>query len=224
MLDFPDKTACVVFTPGCNFRCGYCHNSEFVLPELIEKIKHNFIPEEVFFNFLRQRVGKLDGVVISGGEPTLMADLPAFIQKVKNFGFAVKLDTNGNNPEMLEKITSRSLVDYIAMDVKTCLDKYQELAGELASIRNIKKSIELIQKSGIPYEFRSTLVKEIHPPAVLERMARLLNGSNVIYLQQFRPLHTLDPEFENYHAFSKEEMEGIADMFKKYAGEAEIRI
>ena len=118
LLDYPGKLATIIFTPGCNLRCRFCHNPEFVLPEELEKIRHDFIGEEVFFRFLQTRVGFLDGVVICGGEPTIHKDLPEFCQKIKNLGFLVKLDTNGSNPEMLELLLEQKLVDYIAMDIK----------------------------------------------------------------------------------------------------------
>ena len=111
MLDYPDKVACIAFTPGCNMRCGFCHNPEFVLPELMREIQQDFIAEETFFNFLDQRRGLLEGVVVSGGEPTIWQDLPAFLQKIQARGFLTKLDTNGNRPEMLERLLKDKPVD-----------------------------------------------------------------------------------------------------------------
>lgn len=127
LLDYPGKIATIVFTPGCNLRCGFCHNPEFVLIEEIEKIRHDFISEEIFFRFLSTRIGFLDGVVICGGEPTIHTDLPEFCRRIKDLGFLVKLDTNGSNPEMLEKLLNQELVDYIAMDIKHTFDKYSEI-------------------------------------------------------------------------------------------------
>lgn len=224
MLDYPGKISCIVFTPGCNFRCGYCHNPEFVLPESIQKIKNSFIPEEKFLNFLRKREGFLDGVVISGGEPTMMGDLPAFMRKVKDAGFLVKLDTNGNNPTMLKKIISEKIVDYIAMDVKTSFGKYKELVGPCVDPSNIKESIKLIMESGVDYEFRSTVLSEIHDEATLKEMAEMVAGAKIIYLQKFRPAHTLDPRFNSCVPFTDEKMADIAaQIFAPRVGVVNIR-
>lgn len=263
MLDYPGKTAAIIFTAGCTFRCGYCHNPEFVLPERLKEIKDTFIPEEAVFNFLDTRRGEsspnplrcdgggsrtlasadrrppeggeragrglassvplLDGVVISGGEPTVQPDLLPFIRKLKEGGFLVKLDTNGNRPETLKQAVEEGLLDYIAMDIKTSLPEYQALAGKLVSPERIKQSIDLIKNSGVEYEFRSTLIKECHSPEVLEAMKRLVAGAKRYYLQTFRPGHTLLPAFEKYHPFSEAEIRGIMDMFKGAAGEVGIR-
>lgn len=197
MLDYPEKTACIIFTAGCNFRCGFCHNPEFVLPEKIQELKDTFIPEEIILQFLRQRQGLLDGVVISGGEPTMMGDLPAFIRKVKDLGFLVKLDTNGNNPMMLKNLLDEQLLDYIAMDYKTSLEAYGALVGNRAKADFIKASKQMIMDSGLPYEFRTTLIAEVHTPDVLKQMARELHGAAQLFLQEFRPGHVLDPEAQH---------------------------
>ena len=224
ILDFPGKTACIVFTPGCNFRCRFCYNPEFVLPEEIKKISDSFIPEDVFFNFLDQRKDLLDGVVITGGEPTVIADLPSFMERIKKKGFLVKLDSNGNKPEVLTDVFEKGLVDYIAMDIKTSLENYQDLSGEDAKPENIKKSIELIMKSGIPYEFRSTIVRELHPEEVLKEMAKLIDGAKLYYMQAFRPGETLDPKVSDYHPYNKKEMKRIAnDIFKRHVEKVEVR-
>lgn len=215
MLDYPEHTACIVFTPGCNFRCGYCHNPEFVLPEMIAEIRSSFIPEDIFFHFLEQRVGKLDGVVITGGEPTLMPDLMPFIEKIRNLGFMVKLDSNGGRPEVLEKLFAANLLDYIAMDVKTSLAEYPKLVGPRLNPHNIQKSIELIMNAGIQYEFRTTMMKELHTPEILESMSEMMRDARQFFLQTFRPQKTLDPKFENYQAFSSSELENIAQIFSK---------
>ncbi|MDO8499410.1 MAG: anaerobic ribonucleoside-triphosphate reductase activating protein [bacterium] len=223
LLDYPNQTACVVFTPGCNFRCGYCHNPEFVLPENIQKIKGGFIPEESFFNFLRQRIGLLDGVVVSGGEPTIAPDLLNFMEKVKTLGFLVKLDTNGNRPEIIKQAIAKGVVDYVAMDVKTSLEAYPRLVGRLVSVKNIAESIELLKTGAVKYEFRSTLIKTIHSPVMLQSMAELLRGAERVYLQSFRPGITLDPTFSEYNAFSAEEMEHVAELFRTEVGEVVVR-
>lgn len=223
LLDYPGHVSCIVFTPGCNFRCGYCHNPEFVLPERIAKIAGSFIPEESFFRFLEQRKGLLDGVVISGGEPTLAPDLIEFMRRVKAMGFLVKLDTNGNRPQVLQKIIDASLVDYIAMDLKSSLRTYKKVVGQGANLEALLQSIHLIQKSGVDYEFRSTLIREIHTSAILKSMATLLRGSKKVYLQRFRPGHTLDPNFGKYHAFDDAEMAEIRQLFAAEVEEVECR-
>ncbi|MFA5947127.1 MAG: anaerobic ribonucleoside-triphosphate reductase activating protein [Patescibacteria group bacterium] len=213
-LDFPEKTACIVFTPGCNFRCAYCHNPEFVLPERIKELRPGFIPEETFFRFLDRRQDLLDGVVVTGGEPTLMPDLLDFLRKVKDKGFKTKLDTNGNRPAVLRRALDEGLVDYVAMDVKTSLAEYQNLAGPLADPSAIAESIELLKASAVPSEFRSTILQELHPPSVLDDMAKLLVGAKILYLQKFRPGVVLKPEASSYHPFSDREMMQIADFFR----------
>lgn len=223
LLDFPNHTACIVFTPGCNFRCGYCHNPEFVLPEMITEIKESFIDEQTFFSFLHTRKTKIEGVVVTGGEPTMMGDLPVFLQKIKDLGFLVKLDTNGNNPEILQKILEQKLVDYVAMDVKTSLGEYKKLVGERANETNLARSIDLIKSQTPDYEFRSTLMKEIHTPEILASMAELLSGSTKLFLQNFRPAITLNPLFATFHPFSEHEMNDIMKMFQKNISHVEVR-
>lgn len=240
LIDYPGKTACIIFTPGCNFRCGYCHNPEFVLPERITQLKKSFIPEKAFWNFLKSRLGSrvlsscrsdgewkivplLDGVVISGGEPTMQGDLIPFMEKIKAQGFLVKLDTNGNRPEIITKALARGLVDYIAMDVKTSLETYRALVGPMVSPEKIKMSMELIQGSGVAYEFRSTLIKEVHSPAILQSMVELVRGARRVFLQSFRAGTTLAPDFAGYHAFSPEEMMHIAKQFQQSVAEVAIR-
>lgn len=223
MLDYPDKVACIAFTPGCNMRCGFCHNPEFVLPELMKEIQGDFIAEETFFNFLDQRQGRLEGVVVSGGEPTIWQDLPDFFRKIKAKGFLAKLDTNGNNPVMLRKLLDEQLLDYVAMDVKTSLAEYGKLVGGGVKPEHIAESIELLKASGIPYEFRTTLIKELHPEAVLRDMEELIKGAERYYLQVFRPGHTLHPRFATYHPFSQEEMKTLIQRFQVAAAEVALR-
>lgn len=213
ILDYPDKVACIAFTPGCNMRCGFCHNPEFVLPEKIAELQADFIAEETFFNFLDKRRGLLEGVVVSGGEPTIWQDLSEFFRRIKEKGFATKLDTNGNHPKMLQKLLEEKLVDYVAMDVKTSLSEYSKLVGGGAKAENIEASINLLKSAGIPYEFRTTLIKEIHTEEVLKDMEQLLAGAERYYLQVFRPGHTLNPIFATYHSFSVEEMKKLSERF-----------
>ena len=223
LLDYPDRLACIVFTPGCNFRCGYCHNPEFVLPEHIIRMKDGFIPEEYFFSFLEERRGLLEGVVVSGGEPTLAPDLIEVMKKIKALGFLVKLDTNGNRPDILKKALESGAVDYVAMDVKTSLADYPQLVGSLVRPENIEASILLLKTSGINYEFRSTLVKEHHTPEIRKNMVDMVTGAKRVCLQTFQPAVTLRPEFKAYHSFSAEEMNEIKALFKDRCEEVVIR-
>ncbi|MBI5729017.1 MAG: anaerobic ribonucleoside-triphosphate reductase activating protein [Candidatus Magasanikbacteria bacterium] len=223
MLDYPGKSAAIVFTAGCNFRCGYCHNPEFVLPELLAKMKDSFIPTEAVFRFLDERRGLLEGVVVTGGEPTMHHDLVPFLGEIKRRGFAVKLDTNGNRPEVVAAALSAGSLDYIAMDYKTSLSEYQALAGALASRVKIKETVELIKQSGIGYEFRVTLVKELHSAILIEQMVKELAGARCVFLQQFRPATTLNPAFASYRAFSAGEMEAIAEQFRATVLEVAVR-
>lgn len=223
LLDFPGVIAAIVFTPGCNFRCGYCHNPEFVLPERIAEIRPSFIKEEAFFNFLEKRKGVLDGVVVTGGEPTLMPDLLPFLAKLKERGFKVKLDTNGNRASVLRAAIDAGLVDYVAMDVKTSMDEYPNLVGNLASAENLRESMKMLMAGSVPYEFRSTLIKETHTPEVIADMVALMTGAKRVSLQTFRPGNTLCAKFGDYHAFSEEEMEAIRQQFLPVAGEVIMR-
>ncbi|MGN1117523.1 MAG: anaerobic ribonucleoside-triphosphate reductase activating protein, partial [Acutalibacteraceae bacterium] len=155
LLDFPGKVACTLFTGGCNFRCPFCHNARLVT----ELDKDEVYSEEEIFEYLRKRVGILDGVCITGGEPLMNADIADFITKVRELGYAVKLDTNGSYPETLKNLIDRGLVDYIAMDIKNTPEKYAQTIGvKKFDFTPIKKSIEIIMQSGVPYEFRTTVV------------------------------------------------------------------
>lgn len=223
LLDFPGRVAAIAFTPGCDLRCGFCHNPEFVLPERLCRIAESFIPEDNFFRFLEKRRGLLDGVVVSGGEPTIWRDLPDFLGRIKALGFSTKLDTNGNNPDMLERLLAERLVDYVAMDVKTSLGRYHELAGSGAKLANIERSIGLIQESSIGYEFRTTLIREHHTDATLAELSSLLEGAEEWRLQTFRPEETLDPAFAWYHGFDSDEMVQLAERFQTSGRRVGIR-
>ncbi len=212
-LDYPGKLACIVFFAGCNFRCSYCHNPEFVLAEEINKIKASFIKEEDFFNFLSKREGLLDAVVISGGEATLVPNLKEFIKKIKDLGFLVKLDTNGSKPELIKDLINQQLIDYIAMDLKSSFEHYPELVCKKIDIQDLQESINFIKDSGIEYEFRSTLIKEVHTQEILSEMSKILKGSKKVFLQSYRNDVTIDKSFANYHAFSSSEMQYIAELF-----------
>lgn len=183
LLDFPGHTACTLFLGGCNFRCGYCHNYQLVLPPRVPLME-----ESEFLSYINKRKGLLDGVCITGGEPLLHRDLKSLIQKIKAEGLAVKLDTNGMFPDRLQELLDEGLLDYVAMDVKNTLERYPETARcKGVDFSPIEKSIRLLMESGIDYEFRTTVVKGLHSAAEIEGIAKMLHGAKRYFLQQYRP-------------------------------------
>jgi len=218
LIDYPGKVACMVYTIGCNFRCPYCHN-----PELVDETVEETFSEKEILKFLKTRVGILDGLVITGGEPTMHKDLPAFIRKVKNLGFMVKLDSNGTNPEMLEKLIHENLVDYIAMDIKSPLSKYSQTVSHPVDISAIKKSIQLLMTSAIPYEFRTTLVKILVSPEDVEEIGREIRGAFRYYLQKFIPTKILNPQFLRKTTYTDEELKVLQNKLNKYVEYCGIR-
>ena len=183
LLDFPDKMACTVFTFGCNFRCPFCHNASLVLSD---RATEDTMPEEEFFDFLSRRKGILEGVCVTGGEPTLQPDLPQFLARIKEMGYAVKLDTNGYRPTVLKSLAEAGLVDYVAMDIKNSLSRY----GETVGIRNfdtapIEESMDYLMEGHVPFEFRTTLVRGLHTPESIREMGSRLAGQERFFLQHF---------------------------------------
>ena len=179
--DFPGKVACIIFTHGCNFKCPFCHNAALVTQE------SDFIEQEEIFAYLNKRKGILDGVCISGGEPFVQGDeLFDLMRKIKEMGFLVKLDTNGYFPDKLKYAIDMGLVDYVAMDIKNSLEKYNMTAGiNTLNTENIKKSIDIIMSSGIDYEFRTTVTKELHTPEDFVKIGELIKGAKRYYIQNF---------------------------------------
>ena len=182
LIDYPGKLAAVVFTQGCNFRCGYCHNPELVLPREYCPV----VPEEEVMVFLRSRQEYLEGVVVTGGEPTVQEDLISFLDKLKRLGYLVKLDTNGSRPEVLKQLISLRLVNYVAMDVKASLGRYREIINAPVPVEKIKESIRLILEAGIPHEFRTTVVKAFHSSQDLLEIRSLAQGARQYNLQRAR--------------------------------------
>jgi len=203
LIDYPGRIAATVFLLGCNFRCPFCYSSELVLPEkMAEQPK---IAEKAFFDFLKERQGLLEGVVICGGEPTIHKDLPDYIKRIKDLGFLLKLDTNGSNPEMLRELMQDGLVDYVAMDIKAPLGaKYDLATGVKVDLDKIKESIEIIKGSGVDYEFRSTIVPSIHSKEDVIQMAKDISPAKKYYLQNFRGEKTIDPRFEEIKPYAKD--------------------
>ncbi len=204
LIDYPGEVACTVFLIGCNFRCPFCYSSELVLPE---KIKNQpKILEKDFFDFLKKRKRLLAGVVICGGEPTIYKELPDFIKKIKKLGYSIKLDTNGSNPKMLEKLISNKLVDYIAMDIKAPKEKYSQVVGAKVDIKKIQKSIDILKQGKVDYEFRSTIIPTLHTKEDVLKMAKWIQGAKRYFLQNFRSEKTIDPKFEKIKPYSDKEL------------------
>lgn len=219
LIDYPDEICAVVFTRGCDFRCGYCYNAELVLPERYAEL----IPEREVLDFLLTRRGKLDAVTITGGEPTWQPDLPEFIHKVKNLGFLVKLDTNGVNPEMLKKLIEQKAVDYIAMDIKAPLEKYRDVININVDTRKIAASIALIMGSGIPYEFRTTTVKSQLAESDILAIGELIKGARRYVLQKFLPSKVLDKTFLTRTSYPDEDMQRMCMALQGVVSECAVR-
>jgi len=219
LLDYTNKISTVLFTQGCNFKCGYCHNPQF---NNLKKIAE--LDEEKVLKYLDKSKKIIDAVVITGGEPTLQKDLINFIKKIKKLNYLIKLDTNGSNPIMLKKIISENLIDYIAMDIKGPLEKYKLITNTNYNLNNIKKSIKLIIKSEIPHEFRSTILPFWHKKNDVKKMAELIKGSQKYYLQKFEPRDELvAPVFKTAKSYTKKEMQSLAKVAKKIIGHCEVR-
>lgn len=203
-------------------RCGYCHNKEFVLPELLEKNKKNTIPEDAIFNFLEKRKWFLDWVSICWWEPTLHSDLPDFCRKIKGMGYEVKLDTNGTSSKMIQKLIDEKLVDYFAMDIKHDFDQYDALTWMKNNIDEIKKSKDIIMQSPVDYEFRSTISRGIHSPLAIEKMAQSIEGAKKYFLQNFKSWSTLNECF-SWESFTRSELLELQEIVKKYIPSVQTR-
>ena len=182
LLDFPGKVACTVFTGGCNFRCPFCHNARLVT-DLSESVR---IEDEEIFKFLAGRRGLLDGVCVTGGEPLLLPDIVPFIRRIREMGFAVKLDTNGSFPDRLKKLVAAGLVDYVAMDIKNCKEKYARTVGlENLDLTPVEESVRYLLGGHVDFEFRTTVLKDFHTPADIEALTAWIEGAPRYFLQNF---------------------------------------
>ncbi|MDE6576343.1 MAG: anaerobic ribonucleoside-triphosphate reductase activating protein [Opitutales bacterium] len=218
LVDFPKKLAAIVFTVGCNFRCPFCHN-----PELVTGGANEFLEAE-FFDFLAQRTQQLEGVVITGGEPTLHHDLPEFVKKIRALGYAVKLDTNGTAPEMLQQLIDQKLLDYVAMDIKHTWVRYPFATGlQQLPIANIQRSAAILLQNKVDYEFRTTVIREFHNPEDIVTMAQQITGAKRYIVQEFIPDRTLDPTFGRKLSFERATLEGLAPEVQHYVQTFEIR-
>jgi len=220
LIDYPGKISAVVFTQGCNFRCPYCHN-----PELVNfNEKATLITTSYILDFLMERKDFLDGVVITGGEPTLQANLPHFMKELKSMNLSVKLDTNGSRPHIIKDLVSHKLVDYIAMDIKGPLRKYARIVRRSLNLEDIKNSIEIIMNSGLHYEFRTTLLPCLHSEHEIHDIGRLIEGAEHFCIQKFNPKNkTLDPAFQSERSFTYEELENFKEIMAAYVKKAIVR-
>lgn len=209
LLDYKDELSAVIFTRGCNFNCPYCHNSG-----LIEGLESELIDENEVLQYLEKRKNHLTGVVITGGEPTIQKDIQTFISKIKNIGLKIKLDTNGYNPEVLKKLIDNHLIDYVAMDLKSSIEKYDKVVGKKYDFDNIIKSIEIIENSNVEYEFRMTIYKPDIEFEDIKNACNLIKDKSVLYLQNFKMSDGV--RNKNLIGYSNEELEDILNEIKKY--------
>ncbi|MDH4330146.1 MAG: anaerobic ribonucleoside-triphosphate reductase activating protein [Candidatus Moranbacteria bacterium] len=220
LVDYPGKIATTVFTAGCNFRCPFCYNPELVFSA--QPVTNGNKIEKDFFKFLESRKGKLDGVCITGGEPTLQSDLIEFMGKVKDMGYFVKLDTNGMRPDAVRRAIEAGVVDYFAMDIKNSLERYSETVGINVDTERIKLSVELIKNSGVDYDFRTTVVPGIHTYDDFKSIATWIGGAKKYALQGYRDQNILDPKLRDKKG-EVLDLEKIKEMIEGEFGEVVIR-
>ncbi|MFH1029675.1 MAG: anaerobic ribonucleoside-triphosphate reductase activating protein [bacterium] len=232
LLDYPEKLAAVVFTKGCNFKCGFCHNPELVLQSMNVSLERDGFSEQKFFEFLENRRSILEGVCVTGGEPLVQEDIEEFLLNIRNMGFFVKLDTNGLLFEKLKEIIEKGIVNYIAMDIKTAFeiargreeDGYRRIVGADVNIEKIKKSIRLIMGSGLNYEFRTTVVKDLHRKEDIVNIVKFIQGAKKYVLQRFEIRDKiLDDKFLHASSIKKSEAEEWKKECEKYVEICELR-
>lgn len=214
LLDFPGKVACTVFTLGCNFRCPFCQNGG-----LLDGEAYELVDEREVLALLKKRQGILEGVCVTGGEPLLQAELPAFLEQVKALGYPVKLDTNGSRPRELKALVGAGLIDYVAMDIKNCPDRYAETAG--VEDPAVDESIDFLLSGAVDYEFRTTVVAEYHTVADIEAAAKRIAGARRYFLQNF-----VDSEFvltKNLHEVGVETLREMQTAAKAWVDEVSLR-
>lgn len=218
LVDYPGQVAATVFTLGCNMRCGYCHNPELVLPE-------QFLPTIAvrdILDWLATRRDQLDGVVITGGEPTMHDSLPDFCRQLRNMGFLVKLDSNGTRPDMLNQMIDENSVNFVAMDIKGPLSRYSEIAARPIDTDAISRSVRLLIDSGIEHEFRTTVVKSQLEPGDFEAIGELVQGAKRYALQAFRPGKTLSPQFADESTYDDKGMMSLQTIMNRYVEQCVI--
>lgn len=217
LIDYPGKITAIIFTIGCNFHCPYCHN-----PELVDETADELSEDEIFA-FLERRKGLLDAVTITGGEPTLHADLLEVMRRIKAMGFLVKLDSNGTHPDILRQAQDEKLVDYIAMDIKSPLHTYAHTVARPVDIEAIAESIELLKNGAVPYEFRTTVVKALLTPDDIRAIGEDIRGAKMYYLQKFVPTKTLNPAFIRKTTYTDTEFETMRSLMEQYVECCQIR-
>ena len=218
LLDYPEKVAATVFTIGCNFRCSFCHN-----PDIVKGIA-KVISEDEIIKFLRKRKKLLDAVCVTGGEPTIQRGLISFLKKLKKIGYLVKLDTNGTNPELLQKLIDKKLVDYVAMDIKAPWRKYAKVTCRKIDLPSIKKSVIILKKGNVDYEFRSTVLPALHSPKDIEAMARQIKGTDRYYIQQFQVSDKLvNDDFATERSYTKKQLNEIVQPLKEWFRICKVR-
>lgn len=217
LLDYPGRIACTVFLAGCSLRCPFCHNASLVLPE---RCPPPLMTPDALLHFLRSRMGKLDGVCITGGEPTLHRDLPQLIGAIRDLGFPVKLDTNGTNPAMLRLLLEADLLDYVAMDVKNCPERYDETCGGVSVLPQVQQSIRLLLDGPADYEFRTTVFSPAHGPKELASIGQWLQGAKRYFIQAFVDSGDL---LGTGAPLSRSEMERLLQAVLPYLPTAQLR-
>ena len=218
LLDYPGKMACTVFLAGCNLRCPFCHNSEL----LDRKAAPAVMDDEELLRFLKKRCGMLDGVCITGGEPLLQPELPDLLRKIKALGYQVKLDTNGTMYERLRQIVAEGLVDYVAMDIKNSPSRYAESCGlETMDLESVYNSIELLRSGNVDYEFRTTVVEQLHDSRSFQEIGEIISGAIRYFLQLFTDRDTVI--YAGFNAPSAEKMREYAEISRKFIDFVEIR-
>lgn len=217
LLDFPGQVACTVFLGGCEFRCPFCHNAD-----LLDMNAPAIMEDDKLLIFLQGRKGLLDGVAITGGEPMLRKDLPDFLRKIRELGYKIKIDTNGNHPEMLKSIVGDGLADYIAMDIKNSPERYAETVGlDTFDLSRVMESISFLLEGRVDYEFRTTVVKQFHDAESFEGIAKMIKGAGKYFLQGFVDRDTVP--FAGLEAYTKEELMIFADIVRPYVDNVDIR-
>ncbi len=219
LLEYPGRLCAVVFTRGCNLRCPYCHNPELVLPNRYTPL----IPQEKVLAFLQSRRKYLNAVAVTGGEPCLQRGLLGFLRAVRHLGYSLKLDTNGCFPEVLAALLEEGLLDYISMDIKAPLAKYEQTAAAPVDRSGIRKSISLVLKSGVDHEFRTTVVASQLTGADLESIGRLINGARRYFLQKFVPSKTVNEDFLREKTYSAAEFDKFRRAMHPYVKECRVR-
>ncbi len=218
-VDYPGKIVTTLFTGGCNFLCPFCQNRDLVLN--YEKMLT--IPDEGVIDKLSRRKGFIDGVCITGGEPTIEGNLVSFCRRLKMLGFLVKMDTNGYLPQKIEELIDKSAVDYIALDIKSSPERYSLASGIQVDLKKIEKSVEILMNSGVEYEFRTTCVPGFVEENDLEKIGKLINGGRLYVLQQFRSGTTLDPSLSRLKPYPTERLKSFVEIMKPYVERVEVR-